>query len=163
MEMKPIRDPAIISLVERIAEHYRINISSRFIRPVLLQMSLEKPTWDLIEAFTNSSDRYRECIMDELYRQIAALATFVAVARRDLAPNIKSRIGADGDTEQEKVFREMAAAAFSDNINVLADYLNRLLDMVMQIDQAGVLNGQKPMHTRMPELIDVKRHLGIAL
>jgi hypothetical protein len=160
MEIKAIRDSVVISLVERISTHYQNNISSRFIRPVLLQMGLEKPIWDLIDSFTSQSERYREFVVDELYRQIAAMARFVAVARRDLAPSIKSRVGSGGATGQETVLRDMAVATFPANINVLAENLNQLYDVVVKIDQADNRNGRKPIWPQISELADVKRNLG---
>jgi hypothetical protein len=162
MELKTVRDPAVLSLAERIAEHYQANIASRFIRPVLMQVGLEKPVWDLIDELTVRPERYREFAMDELYREIAALARFVAVVRRDLVPNLRNRVGTGGTSGQEKVVKDLAVATFPSNITVLADYLNQLFDILVKMDQADVRNGRKPMYPQMPELIDVKRNLGFA-
>ena len=54
-----IRDAQVIRLIERIGEHYRTNISNRFIRPTLLQLPMEKQAWDLIETLTEKVEQYR--------------------------------------------------------------------------------------------------------
>jgi hypothetical protein len=162
MEIKAIRDPAVISLAERIAEHYQGNIASRFIRPVLMQVGLEKPVWDLIDSLSTKPERYQDFMMDELYREIGAMARFVSIVRRDLLPNLKSRIGTGGAAGQEKIIRDMAVATFPSNITVLADFVNQLFDVVVKIDKADIRNGRKPLCSQMPELADVKRNLGVA-
>jgi hypothetical protein len=160
METKPINNETVISLIRHIAQHYENNISTQFIRPMLLQLSLEKPVWDLIEAMTTRPDRYRTYWLDDLYRQIGAMAKLVAGARRDLSPTLRNRIGAAGAAGQEKTLRDMAAAAFPTNINVLADYVNTLFDTLVKIDEADTKDGRQPLHPQMMELIDVKRNLG---
>ncbi|MDR0496957.1 MAG: hypothetical protein LBH42_05020, partial [Treponema sp.] len=54
-----VRDAQIIRLIERIGEHYRTNISNRFIRPTLLTLPLEKSTWDSIEMLTEKLEQFR--------------------------------------------------------------------------------------------------------
>ena len=57
--MDRIKDPQIVRLIERIGEHYRTNISNRFLRPVLLQLQVDKNTWDQIEILTEKMELYR--------------------------------------------------------------------------------------------------------
>ncbi|MDR2516339.1 MAG: hypothetical protein LBC88_03030 [Spirochaetaceae bacterium] len=161
MDIKTIRDPGVISLVARIAEHYQTNIASRFIRPVLLQVGLDKPVWDRVEALTSKRGNYQEHLMEDLYHEIAAAAKFVAYVRRDLVPNIRNRVEASGGGAQEKIIRDMTVAAFPANINVFADYLNQLYARLVQLDEADTRNGRKPLYPRLQELIDLKRNLGV--
>ena len=162
MDMKTIRDPGVISLVARIAEHYQANISSRFIRPVLLQVGLDKPVWDRVEALTSKRDNYQEYLMEDLYHEIAAAAKFIAYIRRDLVPNIRTRVEASGGGAQEKIIRDMAVAAFPANITVFADYIHQLYMRLIQLDEADTRNGRKPLYPRLTGLIDLKHNLGIS-
>ncbi|MDR2181737.1 MAG: hypothetical protein LBN92_03555, partial [Treponema sp.] len=66
-----ITDSNITRLIERIGEHYRTNISNRFIRPALLQMPFDNQSWDQMELLTEKSVN-QGLHFDELYRQIIA-------------------------------------------------------------------------------------------
>ena len=150
-----VNDAQVIRLVERIGEHYRKNISSRFVRPALLTLSLEKQSWDLIEALTEKVDQYRYqgFHIDELYRQIAAAARFVALARRDLAPAIRNRV--PDESGPDRVFRDMAVSTFGSNLQVFADLVNELYNCLMEIDR-DTAKGRRPVYMSIPELNDIK-------
>jgi len=150
-----VKDTVIIKLVERIGEHYRTNIANRFIRPALLQLPLEKQTWDTVESFTAKVEQYR--YLDELYHQIIAAAQFVAIVRRDLAPVLRYRVQG-ALTGQDKVFRDMAVHNFSSNIKVFADLVNDLFVQLVEIDKARV-SGRGPVYTTIRGLEDVGRLL----
>ena len=159
--MDRIKDAHIVRLIERIGEHYRANISNRFLRPVLLQLSLDKATWDQIEILTEKLElyRYQGFHLDELYRQIAASARFVATARQ-LIPSLKARLGANLGG-QERVLREMAANNFVSNLQVFADLLNELYVNLVEIDikNAKSIKNGRPVYSQMPELSDIGRQL----
>jgi hypothetical protein len=93
-------------LIEQISEHYKTNISNRFIRPALLQLSLDKPTWDNIEDLTEKFDQYRYqgVHLDELYRQIIAIARFVYATRHEVAPNLRHRLNVGGSGADKVLF-----------------------------------------------------------
>ncbi|MCL1930936.1 MAG: hypothetical protein FWF55_03915, partial [Treponema sp.] len=95
--MEQIRDAQVMRLIERIGEHYRTNISNRFIRPALLQLSLDKMTWNQIETLTEKFEqfRYQGLQLDELYRQVAAAAKFVSATRREVAPSLRARLSSE--------------------------------------------------------------------
>ena len=159
--MERVKDAHIIRLIERIGEHYRANISNRFLRPVLLQLSLDKATWDQIEILTEKLElyRYQGFHLDELYRQIAASSRFVSLARQ-LIPSLKSRLGANSGG-QERVLREMAANNFVSNLQVFADLVNELYVSLVDIDikAAKSMKNARPVYCQMPELMDIGRQL----
>ena len=154
-----VRDAQIIRLVERIGDHYRTNISNRFIRPTLLTLPLEKQSWDLIETLTEKIEQYRYqgFHLDELYRQIIAAARFVAITRRDLVPTLRNRLSG-GATGPDRVLREMAVNNFSSNLQVFADLVNELYVCLVEIDKTDA-KGRRPLYMGIPELNDVGRLL----
>ena len=153
-----IRDAQIVRLVERIGEHYRANISNRFLRPALFQLSLEKQTWDLIEMLTEKLEhfRYQGFHLDELYRQILASARFVSLARRELVPTLRNRLS--GDPGSDRVLRDMAVNNFGSNLHVFADMIGELYQTLLKLDNFKA-KGRKPIHETIPEMIEVGRLL----
>ena len=154
-----VRDAQIIRIIERIGEHYRSNISNRFIRPALLQLPLEKQSWDLIETLTEKIEQYRYqgFQLDELYRQIVAAARFVSITRRELVPTLRNRL-AGAATGQDKVIKEMAVNNFGSNLQVFADLVNELYVNLVEWDKVEA-KGHRPFYMSMPELQDLGRML----
>ncbi|MDR0602405.1 MAG: hypothetical protein LBG42_08485 [Treponema sp.] len=155
-----VRDARIIRLIERIGEHYRTNISNRYIRPALLQLPLEKQSLDLIEILTEKLEQYRYqgFHLDELYRQIAAAARFVSLARRELVPTLRNRLGGGGSSGPDKVLRDMAVNNFGSNLQLFADLVNELYVGLVELDKADS-KGHMPLYMQMPELGDIGRQL----
>ncbi|MDR2257626.1 MAG: hypothetical protein LBE14_00600 [Treponema sp.] len=155
-----VRDAQVIRLIERIGEHYRTNISNRYIRPALLQLPLEKQSWDLIEILTEKIEQYRYqgFHLDELYRQIAAAARFVALTRRELAPTLRNRLSGGGNSGSDKVLREMAVNNFGSNLQLFADLVNELYVNLVELDKLDA-RGRRPLYLQMPELQDIGRML----
>ena len=152
--MDRIKDPHIVRLIEQIGEHYRTNISNRFLRPVLLQLQVDKTTWDMIEVLTEKMElyRYQGFHLDELYRQIAACARFVEVARnRSTIKNKLSALPAGHD----KILREMAVSNFASNLKVFADLLNELYLNLIDMDKKDVGINQPAVYTQLPELYNI--------
>jgi len=154
-----VRDAHIVRLIERIGDHYRTNISNRFIRPTLLTLPMEKQSWDLIETLTEKIEQYRYqgFHLDELYRQIIAAARFVSVTRRDLAPSLRSRLSG-GAAGPDRVLREMAVNNFGSNLQVFADLVNELYINLVELDKTDA-KGKRPLYMSIPELNDVGRML----
>jgi hypothetical protein len=150
--LEQIRDAQVMSLVERIGEHYRTNIANRFIRPALLQLQLDKTTWNLIETLTEKFEqfRYQGFQIDELYRQVTAASRFAAATRREVAPNLRYRLSG-GASGPEKVLRDMAVNAFSPNLSLMADLLGELYDRLKTLDVAASKD-KRPIYQQMPEL-----------
>ena len=154
-----VREGNVVRLIERISEHYKANISNRFIRPALLNLPLEKQCWDAIETLTEKIEQYRYqgFQLDELYRQINASARFVSITRRELIPSIRSRFS--GVTSgPDKVLRDMAVNNFASNLQVFADLLNELYVKLVELDKAAA-KGRRPFYLSMPELQDIGRLL----
>jgi hypothetical protein len=154
-----VRDAQAIRIIERIGEHYRTNISNRFIRPALLQLSLEKQCWDSIEVLTEKLEQYRYqgFHLDELYRQIIACARFVSVTRRELVPSLRNRLSGGG-SPQDRVLRDMAVNNFASNLQLFADMVNELFICLVELDKAEA-KGKRPLYMSIPELQDVGRLL----
>jgi hypothetical protein len=154
-----IRDAQAIRLIERIGEHYRSNISNRFIRPALLQLPLEKQSWDLIEILTEKTEQYQYqgFHLDELYRQIAAAARFVALTRRELVPTLRNRLGG-GSSGPDKVLRDMAVNNFASNLQLFADLVNELYINLVELDKVDA-KGRRPLYMQIPEMFDIGRML----
>ena len=152
-----VRDAQVVRLVERIGDHYRTNISNRFIRPTLLTLPLEKQTWDLLETLTEKIEQYRYqgFHLDELYRQILAAARFVSVTRRDLAPSLRNRLSGGGP---DRVLMDMAVNNFSSNLQLFADLVNELYICLVELDKESA-KGRRPVYLSVPELNDVGRML----
>jgi hypothetical protein len=153
-----IKDPHIIRLLEQIGDHYKTNISNSFLRPVLLQIQIDKTTWDLIEVLTEKMDlyRYQGFHLDELYRQIAACARFIEVARNQNTIKNKLHLVPVG---HNKILRDMAVSNFSSNLKVFSDLLNELYVNLVEMDKKDSGESKQPVYTQMPELYNIGRLL----
>ena len=154
-----IKDTHVIRLIEQIGEHYRANISNRFLRPILLQLQIDKTTWDQIELLTEKIElfRYQGFHLDEVYRQIASCARFVEVARNNMIPTLKNKVSSIPNSP-DKILREMAANNFGSNLQVFADLLNELYVNLVEVDKK--LSGNNPpVFTQVRDLQSVGRLL----
>ena len=158
--MDRIKDASVIRLIEQIGDHYQTNISNRFLRPLLLQLNIDKTTWDHIEQLTEKIElfRYQGFHLDELYHQIAACARFVEIARHGLIPSLRSKLAAIPGSSADKILRDMAANNFVSNLKVFADLLNELYVNLVELDKQSAKNS-KPVYTTIPDLYSVGRLL----
>ena len=157
--MDRVKDAHVIRLIEQIGEHYRTNISNRFLRPVLLTLSIDKSTWDQIELLTEKVDlfRYQGFDLDDLYKQIIACARFVEIARTHLIPGLRNRLNSS-PVSSDKILRDMAASNFVSNLQVFADLLNELYMQLIELDKESSGN-RPPVFTQIQELYSVGRLL----
>jgi hypothetical protein len=155
-----IRDDQVIRLIERLGEHYKTNISNRFIRPALLQLPLDKQSWDLIDVLTEKAEqfRYQGFNLDDLYRQIAAAARFVATVRRELAPGLRNRLSGSSSGGPDRVLRDMAVNNFASNLQLFADLVNELYVNLVELDKINA-KGRRPLYLSIPELQEIGRML----
>jgi len=158
--LERIKDTAVISLIDRISEHYRTNICNRFLRPVLLQLQLDKNTWDQVESITEKMEmyRYQGFHLDDLYRQIAACAQLVQAARSGMVPTLKSKLSNGPGGGHDKVLREMAANNFISNLHVFADLLLELYTILIALDKDSS-KGKPPVYAQIPEASNIDRQL----
>jgi len=154
--LEQIRDAQVMRLIERIGEHYRTNISNRFIRPALLQLTLDKMTWTQIETLTEKFEqfRYQGLQLDELYRQVAAAAKFVSSARREVAPSLRQRLSGERTTGSDRVLRDMVVNAFSTNLTLLAELLGELYERLKEID-VTVTKNKLPVYQQSSEFDNI--------
>ncbi|GHV25564.1 hypothetical protein AGMMS4952_03630 [Spirochaetia bacterium] len=153
-----IQDPQIIRLIDRIGEHYRSNVANRFIRPALLQLSIDKQMWSLIDVLMEQADRYQDYELGELYRQLVAAAELVYQCRITLIPGLRSRPNMGAISGPDKVLREMAMSNFPSNLQVLADLLNELFVLLVEADKT-LAKGRKPLYAQMPEVANLGKLL----
>jgi len=158
--LERVKDTHVIRLIEQIGEHYRTNISNRFLRPLLLTLSIDKTTWDQIELLTEKIElfRYQGFHLDELYRQITACARFVEITRNNLIPSLRSKLASIPGSASDKTLREMAANNFVSNLQVFADLLNELYVNLIDIDKKTAGKNQ-PVYTQAQDLSSVGRLL----
>lgn len=156
--MQRIKDAHVERLVEQIGEHYRSNISNRFLRPLLLQLPVDKNTLDLMEIITEKKESFNNqgFHLDELYRQIAACARFADIARNGM-PSLKNRLNADPKSP-DKILRDMAANNFASNLKVFTDLLNELYITLVDLDKHNA-GKNKPVFSQIPELANIDRLL----
>jgi hypothetical protein len=156
-----VKDSQVIRIVESIGEHYRSNISSRYIRPALLHLPLDKIAWDAIEVLTEKLDqfRYQGFNLEELYQQIIAAARFISLARKELSPTLRNRIQATTSEGPDKVMWDMAVSNFNSNLQVFADLVNELFVRLVELDKAYSKGSKPPLFTQMPELSDIGQQL----
>ena len=154
-----IRDAHVIRLIEHVGEHYRLNISNRFIRPALLQLPIEKHTWDLMEDLTEKIDQYtyQGFHLDELYRQIIATARFISITRKELGYSLRSRLS-NNSVGADRVLHDMAVNNFASNIQLFADLVNELFLDLVEVDKVEA-KGRRPLFTTIPELQNIGRML----
>ena len=154
--METVKDEYVMRLIERISNHYRTNISNHFIRPALMQIVLDKSTWDQLEFLTEKSGqfRYHGYHLDELYRHVAAAARFAYTVRRDLAPSLRHRLSNNTMSGADRVLRDMAINNFDFNLRLFADLLYDLYVKLAEYDVA-VSRGRRPLYQQIPELADI--------
>ncbi|MDR2731508.1 MAG: hypothetical protein LBB81_11505 [Treponema sp.] len=157
--MERIKDLTVVNIIEKLSDHYRTNISNRFLRPILLQLQIDKNTWDQVEELTEKMElsRYHGFHLDDLYHQIAACAHLVQAARHGMVPNLRNRLG-PGPSGADKVLREMAANNFASNLQVFADMLHELFLILINLDKEAS-RGNPPVYTQIPELSSIDREL----
>lgn len=148
----PIKDSDVVKIIEKISEHYKNNISNRFIRKAFTVMNLSQSMWTQLERLTEKSDFYavQGYEYEDLYEQILAAANFIHQAKIDVLPNLRSLAGSSlKDTPRDKVLREMAVKNFNSNLPIFADMINELYIKVTEIDKA---QNKKCIFEKIPEL-----------
>ena len=154
-----IKEPQIFKIIERIGDHYKNNISNRFIRKLLITLDLPQSEWDRLDGLTTKSEYYKNqgFQFEELYEMVIAAAHFIHQARTRMIPNLKSMI-LQGGTEADRVLREMAAQNFPVNLGILSDMINELYMETANLDR-DAHEKKRPVYERIPELKEIGRFL----
>ena len=156
----PVKNAQIISIIERISEHYQQNIGNRYIRKAFSELTIDKGAWEKIEKITESSDyeRVQGYSFTELYDSVYALAVFIKKLRQDIAPNLRFMLGNARPSGNEKLLLDMAIINFKDNLGIFADMVNELYMKTIELDREEA-GGRAPIYTRMKELNEVGKML----
>lgn len=158
-----IKNSEVFALIDRIDAHFNANINNRYLRQAFAGISIDSKSWDLIESLTEKSSHYRlqGYHFDELYERILALARFIHVCRREVAPSLRSRLsGGPGSSAgaSDKIIRDMAVNNFASNLNLLSDLLNALFHKVVELDTEAHRHGT-PVFKQMQEVSELGRYL----
>jgi len=156
----PIKNAQILSIIERIGEHYKQNIANRYLRKAFANLSLDKGAWEKIEKLTEAAeyDKIQGFSYAELYDGIYNLAVFIRKVRNDVAPNLRGMLSSQRPSGNEKLLMDMAVSNFSANLGILADMVNELYMKVIELDRAEA-KGRAPLYTKMPELNNIGKLL----
>jgi hypothetical protein len=155
-----ITDDSVVRLIKQLVDHYRTNISNRFIRPALLQLPFDDILWGQIESLTERFDQlsYQGFNIEDLYRQLGALTQFVYAVRLEIAPTLRYRLGNNYSDKTDKVLRNMAIHNFSSNLQVFAGLLFELYNKLVEIDTADA-KGKSPIYKQYPDLDNIEEKL----
>jgi hypothetical protein len=155
-----ITDDSVVRVIKQLADHYKTNISNRFIRPVLLQLPFDEILWSQIESITERHEQldYQGYHFDDLYRQIAALTKLVDAVRREIAPTLRYRIGNNYADKMDRVLRDMTINNFSANLQIFANIIYELYSKLVELDTEAS-KGKRPVYKQYAELEDIKEKL----
>ena len=158
-----LRDPDIYALIQKIGEHFNTNISSRYIRPVLMNIQVDSENGINIAALTERYEQYRYqgYQLSDLYRQILALSWFCFRIRHTVLNDLKNQVflkDAGARTGQDKVFRDMAIFNFPANLQVLVGLLVELYSKA-QAEDKRFNEGRRLVKDTIPELKNLEHYL----
>jgi len=158
------RDTQVFSLIDQIREHYRGNIFNQYLRPAFTRLEINSQDWENIDRLMAQSahDKSQGYSFRELYERIHSLSLFVFQVRTEIAPNIRSILGAGssfgGSSGGNNLLRDMAISNFPSNLNILADLTHELFMRLTFLDKESH-SVKPPVYTRIPEVKDIGRLL----
>jgi len=155
-----ITDDSVVRLIKQLVDHYRTNISNRFIRPALLQLPFDEVLWAYIESLTERFEQlsYQGFNIEDLYRQIDALVKFVCAVRQEIVPTLRYRLGNNYSDKTDKLLRDLAINNFSSNLQVFAGLLLELYNKLVELDTADAKN-KRPVYKQYPDLDGIQEKL----
>jgi hypothetical protein len=154
-----VKDPAIIALIIKVADQYNSNISTRFLRPLIVGILAEEDLSRNVSALTEQVDTVEAqgIHIDELYQQILGTSRFIYLVRTNVIPNIRN-IASSSGKDANRIYRDMAYNNFGANISVLADLVNELYVKTVEYDKRH--SPQNHLAFRdVPGLSEVGRYL----
>lgn len=148
----PVTDIETISIVERLAQHFKSSINNSYVRSALVSMSLPPTTRLAMQPLTDKVEDYKlhGYRFDELYAGIIALATYIYRVRKDVYPRLKNSLVGKSSGD-EKILQMLAVDNLRTNMSVLADDVSDLYLRVVQLDKDSH-QIKRPVFERMPEL-----------
>jgi hypothetical protein len=117
--------------------------------------------WGHIESLTERFDQlsYQGYHIEDLYRQISAMAKFVYAVRREIAPTLRYRIGTNYSDKTDKVLRDMTISNFSSNLQVFAGLIFELYNKLVELDTEAAVKGKQPIYKQYIDLEDLEEKL----
>lgn len=152
-----VQDSAITEILQKIADHFNTNISTRFLRPMLAGILSDNELAHRITDMTESSAA-QGVHLDELFQQILSMSRFIYLVRTDVLPNLRQLSGPSGANDLNKVYRDMAVNNFGANMKVLTDYVYELYIKAVEYDKSHS-SGKATVFRTMPGLDEIGRYL----
>ncbi|NNM54044.1 MAG: hypothetical protein HKM05_04900 [Spirochaetales bacterium] len=149
------RNSDILTLVDRLSEHYRLNVASQYLRPAFFRLDVSRQDWDHIETVAEKHVLYRQqgWHLDELYACLLSLARFIHKARRQIVPDARSV--ALGNLREngpdKKIKAEMSAANFGSNLGLMASMVLELFQRCKD-EEASLAPGVVPAWKKDPAM-----------
>jgi hypothetical protein len=162
-----IKDTDIVNIIVKVNDHFKNNITNRFLRKGLLVMEVPQAVWDRLDSLQEKAtygkvDGFQ---FQELYDIIISAATFIHHAKKDIQPRLRSLIAVNASANKggkepdgDKILREMAISNFSSNLGIFADMVNELYMKVITLDKEANKNHQC-VYERIPELKQIGQYL----
>jgi hypothetical protein len=164
-----VKDNDINNIIVKINDHFKNNITNRFLRKALLLMEVPQSIWDKLDNLQEKSiygkvDGFQ---LQELYEIIIAAATFLHHAKIDIQPRLRNIVSSGSysgkggkEPEGDKILRDMAISNFNSNLGIFADMINELYMKAIAIDKEANKNKNKTcMYEKIPELKQVGQYL----
>lgn len=157
-----VTDKDLFLIMEKISNHYDINICNQYIRPELRNINLPRSDWDLIDELIAMPEHRKQqgYMFREIYERILALAKFINLTVTDISPRLKSIFGGRTSTNQEDIFRNMAVNNLDSNLGVLSDLVHELYLKTVELDKQSH-QVKDPVYKRLPELAELGNLLAL--
>lgn len=149
-----VQHPLLYHQLEKIAQHYRQNVASPYLKPEFYRLHLDHSVWHSIEQLTERNQAFRQqgYHLDELYKMLWAVALFIQVARSQLVdqivPSVKAAYRSRSPSDQ--LIAQMSAENFAGNLGILARLVYETFVTLTQFDEQNT-RGQPPLYQRMEE------------
>jgi hypothetical protein len=160
-----VKDTDIINIIVKINDHFKNNITNRFLRKALLVMEIPQSTWDKLDGLQEKSQygKIDGFQLQELYEIIVCAATFIHHAKKDILPRLKSLVAGgyskEGkEPESDKILKEMAISNFNSNLGIFADMVNELYMKSIALDKEANKN-KTCVFEKNPDLKQIGQYL----
>ncbi len=150
-----VQHTVLFHQLEKLAQHYRQNVASPYIKPEFHRLHLEREVWNSIEELTERNQTFRQqgYHLDELYKMLWAMALFISLARSQLTDQITVLVKTAyrNKSPNDQLIAQMSAENFAGNLGVLARLTYEAYNTLKQIDTANVKGHEKPLYLRLQE------------
>jgi len=149
----PVKDSRLFEKLKEISRHYDILNGNKLIRNSIAAMQIPLAEKTAMQAITEQSEYYknRGYSFDELYNGVLALAAFTYRCKKDILPQLRTSLSFSKAQRQDKVLEQMAADNFQANLAIMADLINELYMICVELDRAANKKGT-PVYKSIKEL-----------